>query len=445
MNYFLLITGSAGTGKTHELAESLMGWYSQNGLLNHQKILAITRMHGSRKRVIERITKKCPGVPCSVTTVDGFALSIINRFRKSIGFDAPILPHKDKYFEKDELGIRADFDSIMNKTAELLNYDTVGAFVSNTYPFVLIDEFQDCTGSQLKFVQALRKYSALVLAADPFQALDGNEEATAWAKAVCDGGSGSIRILSICKRTDNKNILLAAHALYERKPTHTRTIPYWHAPTYDIAVWKTLHSAISGSCALIFPASKTFDLLMKSYERQKAKRMQVGKSMPPFRWHFVPKEDDLMASIKQEICNLSSCQRHSYRSKHLYESLLEAAKNRCIDVENESLIDHISATYVHKLKAFTPSEKPYEALSVHGAKNREFDNVYVLWDCNKMTALSDEQKRRWLYNAITRAKRNCELIAIGKKSLIKNCAALSLLGTPDDIFQKKKNVARKRE
>jgi superfamily I DNA/RNA helicase len=222
MKYFLLITGSAGTGKTHELAESLMGWYSQNGLLNHQKILAITRMHGSRKRVIERITEKCPGVPCSVTTVDGFALSIINRFRKSIGFDATILPHKDKYFEKDELGIRADFDSIMNKTAELLNYDTVGAFVSNTYPFVLIDEFQDCTGSQLKFVQALRKYSALVLAADPFQALDGNEEATAWAKAVCDGGSGSIRTLSICKRTDNKNISIVQKSRHLDLLNHTK-------------------------------------------------------------------------------------------------------------------------------------------------------------------------------------------------------------------------------
>ncbi|TWR52141.1 hypothetical protein FIV41_26660 [Pseudomonas marginalis] len=45
------------------------------------------------------------------------------------------------------------------------------------------------------------------------------------------------------------------------------------------------------------------------------------------------------------------------------------------------------------------------ALTVHGAKNREFDLVIVLWPA--AIRGNDEQQRRLLYNAITRAKQQC--------------------------------------
>lgn len=46
-----------------------------------------------------------------------------------------------------------------------------------------------------------------------------------------------------------------------------------------------------------------------------------------------------------------------------------------------------------------------KGMTVHGAKNREFDNVFVLWPA--AAGGSDDQKRRLLYNAVTRAKERC--------------------------------------
>lgn len=47
-------------------------------------------------------------------------------------------------------------------------------------------------------------------------------------------------------------------------------------------------------------------------------------------------------------------------------------------------------------------------MTIHGAKNREFDNVIVLWPA--AVGGSDDQKRRLLYNAVTRAKERCVVL-----------------------------------
>jgi len=46
--------------------------------------------------------------------------------------------------------------------------------------------------------------------------------------------------------------------------------------------------------------------------------------------------------------------------------------------------------------------------TIHGAKNREFDNVIILWSYKVSGDLL--YKRKLLYNAITRAKRNVVII-----------------------------------
>jgi hypothetical protein len=57
----------------------------------------------------------------------------------------------------------------------------------------------------------------------------------------------------------------------------------------------------------------------------------------------------------------------------------------------------------------------WRGMTVHGAKNREFDNVVVLWPA--ATGGSDDQKRRLLYNAVTRAKQRCLVLVQAKASL----------------------------
>ena len=51
------------------------------------------------------------------------------------------------------------------------------------------------------------------------------------------------------------------------------------------------------------------------------------------------------------------------------------------------------------------ADAEFISMTIQQAKNREFDHVIVLWPYNVPN--DDEQKRRLLYNAITRAKRSC--------------------------------------
>ncbi|MDE2104864.1 MAG: ATP-binding domain-containing protein [Patescibacteria group bacterium] len=57
----------------------------------------------------------------------------------------------------------------------------------------------------------------------------------------------------------------------------------------------------------------------------------------------------------------------------------------------------------------------WSGMTVHGAKNREFENVVVLWPA--AISGSDDQKRRLLYNAVTRAKDRCLVLVEAQESL----------------------------
>ncbi|MGJ0392698.1 MAG: ATP-binding domain-containing protein [Methylocystis sp.] len=47
-------------------------------------------------------------------------------------------------------------------------------------------------------------------------------------------------------------------------------------------------------------------------------------------------------------------------------------------------------------------------MTIHQAKNREFDHVVVFW--TYQVSGDEEQQRRLLYNAITRARKSCLII-----------------------------------
>jgi superfamily I DNA/RNA helicase len=57
-------------------------------------------------------------------------------------------------------------------------------------------------------------------------------------------------------------------------------------------------------------------------------------------------------------------------------------------------------------------ERRLSAMSIHQAKNREFDRVVVLWPYE--VSGSDERKRRLAYNAITRARHEAHVIVQNK-------------------------------
>lgn len=56
-------------------------------------------------------------------------------------------------------------------------------------------------------------------------------------------------------------------------------------------------------------------------------------------------------------------------------------------------------------------------MTVHGARNREFDNVVVLWPAAMKG--DAEHKRRLVYNATTRAKSRCLVLVHSRDALTK--------------------------
>ena len=60
-------------------------------------------------------------------------------------------------------------------------------------------------------------------------------------------------------------------------------------------------------------------------------------------------------------------------------------------------------------RAYAPQQRGgTRATSIHGAKNREFGTVVLLWGAGVQG--TDEYKRRLLYNAITRGRESCTVL-----------------------------------
>ena len=57
----------------------------------------------------------------------------------------------------------------------------------------------------------------------------------------------------------------------------------------------------------------------------------------------------------------------------------------------------------------------FVTMTIQQAKNREFEHVIVLWPFTAPN--DDEQRRRLLYNAITRAKRSCTILVQSEELL----------------------------
>ena len=81
----------------------------------------------------------------------------------------------------------------------------------------------------------------------------------------------------------------------------------------------------------------------------------------------------------------------------------------------EEIHNAITQGFVQRRRSKRIAEGHWKAMTVHGAKNREFDNVILLWPA--ATGGDADQKRRLLYNALTRAKERCLVLVQAKAQL----------------------------
>jgi hypothetical protein len=456
MGNVAVVIGQAGTGKTTWLMTKACEFAPRLMTADHQRMLVLTRMHGARRRLEHKLKDSCRNIPYSVTTIDSFALSVVNRWRTALGHSTPVAAVPgDVDFANGVLGIEADFGRIVGSAVRLLQSPIVGGIIAATYPLILIDEFQDCHGPLLEFVTALSKHSSVLLAADDFQLLDSAVTgcpAVAWVRTQVADGAATIEELTTCHRTSVAGILDAARCLRENATATGPTVPVVCCPRHQAAAWKIIDHLVlgwysprwTGTCALICPSHG--QLLQKVLDSCTSQLQR--KNRAPIRWHeehSAEEEQNRTAASLGLTTSArdvdSSWERPSGPldevGTHIFTRVQRFARLRGIDAISYKLVARYVDMAVHEQRAYWSPSSSRTVTTVHGAKNREFNSVFVLWNPFSVCKWNTDDQRRLLYNAITRSKNNCMVLVLGNEDKARNDPVLALLGPPEPAFPAK--------
>ncbi|MCP4903217.1 MAG: ATP-binding domain-containing protein [bacterium] len=421
----LLFEGEAGTGKTTRLLEDARKYLATNPLSEHQKVLALTKFHGSRRRMESKFSGK-DGLGTSVDclTLDGFAWNLVKRWR---GLSRIM----------NATPLKGDFQAIVAAASDLLNKRAVGRWVSRSYPMVLVDELQDCRDGEIKLLSGLEPHVCFICAADTFQDLSGSEDnqAASWAYAV-----GRVILLEQVHRTSVIGLLNAAHSLRNRtevvsdRATGFEVFPVQKAPQGGaITCWRIRSWRRFGEIAIISPTARgTSPFTVKltewvSFKTSTAKKTGATAGPYPIEWENSDKDaceevikeiglpTDLQAQllckdIADTARQIGAADIRDWLRKEQY------VKGRSI-ISCAEVIDQIGEIVRRRRTHRCGAERSRIALTVHQAKNREFESVIVLWPLRMQQ--DPEKQRRLLYNAVTRARRQAlEIVEDPRKNRI---------------------------
>lgn len=404
--------GGAGCGKTHRLMRTLAESLTDCPLVSGQRVLALTFMHGSRRRLDDRLRELGHAYECA--TIDSFAWRVVTRWRSLADHLGHALP------------LETEYDTVCAVAAALLEEPSVVGWVAASHPIALVDEAQDLTEERLRIVRALEARLTLLVAADEFQCLNEGLRPNpfcSWITAAAD-----VETLDRPHRTSVAELLNAATALRcGATPMSGRQFVIKAAPSVSLA--RTFLSNQIGWCrrggsvAVITPSVGRYATnVLQSVAETPTKQ---GNGPYPISWER--SEQEVLTTL---LGRLDLAERASVMAADQAVQRLEAptivtavrawlgTQQRALgrtEVSRREVEDRIGRTLSHGRRFAFRKDDGLLALTVHGAKNREFDGVVVLWPY--AVAGSAEQKRRLLYNAVTRAKRWCLVLAEGERLL----------------------------
>lgn len=446
----ILIEGGAGAGKTHYLSSQLESMADELRMEAHQVIPVMSAMHGARRRLAARLQaveqackRKSLYFSVSVTTIDAFLMALVHRLNRSSPQDGA--PDFDS----------GDFEPCHRFVQDALRDRAISALCRNTFPLIVVDEFQDCRGTKLDALIALSDHVPVIAAADDFQVLENTADcpAIAWATKRLK----RIPLGNASRRTSQTEIVNSAQALRENVTCVGDPVACVFTPAPALAAWQVMdfcrQNNTGNTAVLAFStrkpfAAKTFDALRQA--RDKTSRMR------PLHIRRVIAENDEVAAIKRRLADLPTildtyAQPGAYgltaADYSAFRSCAFRARRQNEAVTRDALIAQLKRE-AHFRRAFGVGTARRVMLSIHGAKNQEWDNVVVLWSNRVFPSGSDaEYKRRLLYNAITRARSKCLVVIEGTAKEWDGDALLALLRypTPDQLApppKKRKRRAR---
>jgi hypothetical protein len=397
--------GPAGTGKTHQLIAAASTHCHNQPLAAHHRILALTFMHGSRRRLDERLASPGPlrGLH-SCMTIDSFALDIVRRWRTLAA----------------TLGIEGgDFNQTCDAAGRLLEHAEVAKWVAATYPVILVDEAQELSPPRLRIIRALADHAALYVAADEFQCLDENIDTTLFMEWF---RTGRITPLTQIRRTSHQGLLDAALALRHGRTMPTRgrglNIAYQHPNQMPFAIGHALHNArrAGGSIAMIgAPGTGNWiDHLLPRLQQG----MQTSKqTVPPLTIERETRADTDITRIMEtfgvgalptaEVVRLLKLVPDPPPWLPQVIAAISHQERAC--AIGEWVADDLRAMIERKANLHRAygyqHHRGIPVITIQSAKNRQFRHVVVLWGPG--VPGDAQRKARLLYNAITRAEAQC--------------------------------------
>lgn len=410
--------GPAGTGKTYNLMKRLTDAVREHGLQPHERVLALTYMHGSRRRLATRL-QEIDGLAGKfhATTLDSFAYHLCRRW-------SPLAKHLGQPVPAD-----GDYDAICECAAALLKRPVVKSWVGTSFPHLVVDEAQDLSTHRSEMIREMARACHVLLAFDEFQCLSPDLRPMpigTWLHDDCD----LIR-LDKCYRTQDDELLQAARAVRDGESvesgrkfrvdvTPKNRGSYAFPATYlaNFIKWSK-----GGNVAVLTPARKG-GFAEGIVDLVKSKALGKQKNGPfPIEWQ--QSGDSQRKSLWKDLnmpaeCSISEALDHL--DAHMDIPAVKDVRRWIVRRRSVSGVSRIdSAEVQNRFNYLTDMRKHYRvrseprfsAMTIQQAKNREFDHVVVIWP---HTVWGDtEHKRRLLYNAITRAIRSCLVLVQSDK------------------------------
>lgn len=407
--------GGAGCGKTYKLMQSLSEHLAQRPLQDGQKVLAMTFMHGSRRRLDERLSSIAAlAHKHECTTVDSFAWRIVRRWQalvQHLGIDVPKV---------------GEYDRVCEAAAVVLEHAIAVRWVAATFPIVLLDEAQDLTPGRLRILRALATRLEVLAAADEFQCLDEQLR----PNPACDWlvEAGDIENLTAPQRTTVPALLQAAGAIRAGiAPISNGRFRVQLTPKPQLAgSW--LANAIGWNVgnrriAVITPTAGQFAERIIEWVGTNATKQ--GNGPYTVRWersdYYAITEllTRLHLPDRGTLAEVDAALSLGGNSSVTYDVARWLENQRRVRGRSSFSRAEIEAvvqqSFSNRRRRQKDTGNGCRAMTVHGAKNREFDNVIVLWPA--AIGGSDDQKRRLLYNAVTRAKLSCLVLVQAQAAL----------------------------
>lgn len=411
------ITGGVGSGKTFQLMSRLDRHLHEYPLRDGQKVLALTFMHGSRRRLDERLAAAAlRNRAYECTTIDSFAWRIVLRWQSLLSAVGVPLP------------AAGDYAGTCAAAAAALAQDGVAAWVTRSYPVILLDEAQDLNQVRLDILGALASHAIILAAADEFQCLDEAlrpSPASAWL-AQAD----FFTELTLPQRTNVASLLAAAAAL-RAGAAPVSDGAFSIRPAFDAALAGTLLANELGwygarkSVAVITPSGGNFATSVVDWVAQRSTKQKNGPYS--IRWERSEEktQNDYLEKLTLDrdlsAIDVKTLIEHAGDLRILgdvagYLDRQRRAKGRDLfsPLELELVIRR---SFAERRRLSSDYSRGCRTMTVHGAKNREFDNVMVPWPA--AIKGDAEHRRRLLYNATTRAKSRCLVLVQSRDALTK--------------------------